>query len=1059
MGVGQVSMAKADLAWRGIMGDVVLSSRPQGAHVEDVFVKTSVRRKTLGLEVELAGASAGPVRVEADVLNEKGEVEKTFVGESNVVGGAQTLAFEWPWADPRLWDLDRPNLYALRLRLNGKDLSDEYRQPFGFREFWIEGKRFFLNGTPFNFRPSLGYDGGVPAVSAGHMRGMRHAGHNIEEIWPNNDEVRGYVQFWESHVEQADRVGMPLMGPSTHMDPVASWWHEERWSNPAERTKYIAAYERNLRKYRNHPSILLWANSGNNFGSNDDQEPRHLGRPLANPIWSSETSRWRAHHEVGQKVYDAIRRLDPTRPILFHQSGPIGDVYTANTYLNFLPLQDREEWLSAWAAAGEMPYSAVEFGTPLNASFMRGREGWAKAQTTEPLATEFAAIYLGDEAYRHESPAYRADIARRFKKDQDYEWTNGAEEREWGFQSIQKLFLRNTWRTWRTWNLSGGMVPWTQAHGYDTNGGLYEALPAWKPGDRGLALTRVRSSEIHPFQPDTMPKRPAGVELERNNGDVLAWIAGRRDRWTEKGHGFAPGEAVEKSVVLINDARTPQAFEVSVEVRQGAARLGGLKRTGTLAVGERRFVPIRFSVPGGARAGDGTIDLAAKVGGAIQTDRFDFRVVTEPSPLGVSVSLFDSLGKSGPMLRWLGVRASPWDGRDVSRPLIVGREAMTSGKPLPGSLRRYVAAGGRLLLLAQKRSWLRKAMGFRIAEHLSRRAFPIAGMGLTGVDATDLADWRSASTLEEAYPDFRTLPRPVKDHSPSFGWRWGSQGAVSSAAIEKPHLSGWTPILETEFDLAYSPLMRLAIGKGQVTLCTLDLEDGFAADPFARRVAARVLSLAVQRTNRTPLPTVYLGGKAGWELLQFFGVEARAVTQLGAERSLAIVGPDTTLDEKRLKAHLAKGGRVLFLPRQQPAGPVDLAPPKTLEGFLEPPRWPEVAGLSLSDLRLRAPAALRPLAGGCEIGAGGLLGRRVVGKGVAIYLQIDPSALEADRLPYLRYSRWRQTRAVSQVLTNLGATFKADRALFESPVRAPLYSPDYRKDFGLGDDPYRYFRW
>jgi beta-galactosidase len=65
---------------------------------------------------------------------------------------------------------------------------------------------------------------------------------------------------------------------------------------------------------------------------------------------------------------------------------------------------------------------------------------------------------------------------------------------------------------------------------------------------------------------------------------------------------------------------------------------------------------------------------------------------------------------------------------------------------------------------------------------------------------------------------------------PYAGWRWGNRGTVASAAIEKPHRSGWRPLLETEFDLAYSPLMELDYGKGKIVWSQLDLEDHAALD-------------------------------------------------------------------------------------------------------------------------------------------------------------------------------------------------------------------------------------
>ena len=67
---------------------------------------------------------------------------------------------------------------------------------------------------------------------------------------------------------------------------------------------------------------------------------------------------------------------------------------------------------------------------------------------------------------------------------------------------------------------------------------------------------------------------------------------------------------------------------------------------------------------------------------------------------------------------------------------------------------------------------------------------------------------------------------------------------------------------------------------------------------------------------------------------------------------------------------------------------------------------------------------------GAEIGADGLMGRIVIGKGVAIFCQVDPDRFQADTKTYFRYTRWRSTRAVAQLLANLGASFQVDRRIF-----------------------------
>src|SRR5262249_17784982 len=148
-----------------------------------------------------------------------------------------------------------------------------------------------------------------------------------------------------------------------------------------------------------------------------------------------------------------------------------------------------------------------------------------------------------------------------------------------------------------------------------------------------------------------------------------------------------------------------------------------------------------------------------------------------------------------------------------------------------------VREGARVFVCAQQPDWFRERLGLRVAAHLARRVFPVAPDHpvVHGLDASDLADWAGESTLVPAYPAY-SLQEPAW-RSPKFGWHWGNRGAVCSAAIEKPLHSGWRPILECEFDLAYSPLLELDYGRGRLILCTLDLEDHVPLDPAAATLA------------------------------------------------------------------------------------------------------------------------------------------------------------------------------------------------------------------------------
>jgi beta-galactosidase len=314
-------------------------------------------------------------------------------------------------------------------------------------------------------------------------------------------------------------------------------------------------------------------------------------------------------------------------------------------------------------------------------------------------------------------------------------------------------------------------------------------------------------------------------------------------------------------------------------------------------------------------------------------------------------------------------------------------------------------------------------------------------------------------------------------------------------------------LLECEFDLAYTPLMELDYGKGRLMVCTLDLEDHVAVDPAAQRIGRRVVDYALHSPlSPRASKVVYLGSATGAAWLDKIGVSYKTSDKVEPNITLLIVGGDAIVDAKALTAYVERGGKVFFLPCSKADGwlGTSLKPAADhFAGSVSAPAWPEARGLSASDLRWRSYLDTPPwlLNQGADLGANGLLGRKTIGKGVAIFCQLDPDAFHADEKTYFRYTRWRATRAVAQLLANLGASFETDSRIFH-PVETPSvnpddawqlaangdrsgpqatgprlgmkpslpskpepapplgwYHPDYRTDFPMGDNPYRYYRW
>ena len=119
-------------------------------------------------------------------------------------------------------------------------------------------------------------------------------------------------------------------------------------------------------------------------------DPRQLGRRG----WDQTNQRWQRLLAAGKEMFEELKKLDPTRVYYSHAGAYTGDVYTMNCYLDLIPLQEREDWLSEWSQSGEMPISMVEFGTPMDCTFRRGRDGFTSNITSEPLLTEFSRHLL-----------------------------------------------------------------------------------------------------------------------------------------------------------------------------------------------------------------------------------------------------------------------------------------------------------------------------------------------------------------------------------------------------------------------------------------------------------------------------------------------------------------------------------------------------------------------------------------------------------------------------------------------------------------------------------------
>ena len=1092
---------------RGLCGDVWLVGRPTGARLGAVTVDTSMRRKeiTFGAAVEQLPAD-GRYTLRARIVA-GGRAAQDFTSPvfqaSDVKEGR--VSFTVKWMPEKLWDVHTPgNVQDAELSLvdtTGKALDTQWPARFGFREFWIEGRDFILNGTRMQLsavpldNAQISADLATYASARETMERLKGIGINFVYTHHYDTEPGAHLSLAEI-LRAADDVGMLVSVTQPHFSNYD-------WKMPEADAKngYAAHAAYYAQVAASHPSVVAYAMSHNATGYEEDMNPDQIdGVHAPRDNWSSNNVKLALRAEA------IVRGLDPGRIVYHHASGNLGTMHAINFYPNFVPIQELSDWFEHWATEGVKPVFLCEYGAPFTWDWTMYR-GWYKGQREfgsanvpwEFCLAEWNALFLGEAAYNI-SDAEKANLRWEAKQMQtgkgwhrwDYPNQVGSERFTERYEIFAR-YLTDNWRAFRTWGVSA-ISPWEYGHYWKLRDGVkrergelpvdWEHLqrPGFSPDYRDQQMERMDVA----FERADWIATPAATALLRNNAPVLAYIAGKEGAFTSKDHNFQPGQVVEKQLIVINNSREAVKGDGEYSLARGQKQIVTYAWSYSVKPGQQVRQGIQIPLP--PKLAPGRYELKAAFyfegGGEAQTDNFWIDVLPPPEKFPWDITLYDPKGETKACLDRLHIPTTPWEKQiDRGGPglLIIGKGALTATNAMPDLSK--IRDRGNVVIFEQSTEVLERRFGFRVAEYGLRQMFPHgSGPGIsspvTGLTQEDLRDWRGAATLLPPRLSYDMVPM----HGPTVLWcgipvahlwRCGNRGNVASVAIEKPTNGDFLSFIDGGYGLHYSGLLGYRDESSLVLFCQMDVSGRTESDPAADLLTRQLLEYAM---TWHPLPSRqawYLGEPAGLAHLQATGATVSEYqTGKPGPDDVLIAGPgasqhlhgQATLLAEWIKA----GGQVLAVGLDQAEADALLPFKVTMKrgeyiaaSFGEDPLPPILRGIGPAEVYNRDPRAIPLVTGGAKVFGGGVLAVSESEK--VVFCQLVPWQFDAAKPVNLKRTHRQVSILLSRLLANLGVP--STGPVLERLAK-PVQAGESRWLTGFyldqpeeWDDPYRHFRW
>lgn len=276
------------------------------SYLKNVHIEPDLARKQFRVRAEVDGGSAG-LTIEAKLSGHPDMVVSKI--DADWRNGMMTLSLD----KPRVWSVEDPFLYDLTLQLKrGGEVIDEVVTYAGMRSVSIEGNKILLNGKPV------------------FQRLVLDQGFWPDGVWtaPSDDELR-------LDIERAQAVG--FNGARMHekvFEPRYMYWADKLgylcwgeypnyggiYKDPRINIPYLEEWSEEVRRDRNHPSIIGWCP----FNETDESS-----------------------FALQKAVVNVTRLLDPGRPIIetsgYTHGLPDPEILDAHDY-DQNPISFRNRW-------------------------------------------------------------------------------------------------------------------------------------------------------------------------------------------------------------------------------------------------------------------------------------------------------------------------------------------------------------------------------------------------------------------------------------------------------------------------------------------------------------------------------------------------------------------------------------------------------------------------------------------------------------------------------------------------------------------------------------------